>query len=137
YPAQSNFSGVQHPLDLIEAAHERGWDVQLDAAAFVSTNRLDLSEHHPDFVSISFYKMFGYPTGIGCLICRKSALAKLTRPWFAGGTIVMVSVRGDWHVASRDESGMEDGTPNYLDIPAVEIGLDHLTKIGIPVIHKR
>ena len=42
-PAQSNFSGVKHPLEWIELAHERGWDVLLDAAAFVPTNRLDLA----------------------------------------------------------------------------------------------
>ena len=42
YPAQSNFSGVQHPLDWIPLAQERGWDVLLDAAAFTPTNRLDL-----------------------------------------------------------------------------------------------
>ena len=55
FPAQSNFSGVKHPLSLIEAAHERGRHVLLDAAAFVPTNRLDLSVVSPDFVAISFY----------------------------------------------------------------------------------
>jgi len=70
YPAQSNFSGVQHPLAWIEQAHEHGWDVLLDAAAYVPTNRLDLSRWHPDFVALSFYKMFGWPTGVGCLIAR-------------------------------------------------------------------
>src|SRR6185295_1012584 len=59
YPAQSNFSGVQHPLDWIPFAQQRGWDVLLDAAAFTPTNRLDLSRWSPDFVSQSFYKMFG------------------------------------------------------------------------------
>src|SRR5215467_12287354 len=77
YPAQSNFSGVQHPLEWIERAHEKGWDVLLDAAAFTATNRLDLSRWSPDFVVQSFYKMFGYPTGVGCLLARKEALAKL------------------------------------------------------------
>ena len=39
YPAQSNFSGVQHALEWIPQAQEAGWDVLLDAAAFVPTNR--------------------------------------------------------------------------------------------------
>lgn len=39
YPAQSNFTGVQHPLEWIEEAQSRGWDVLLDAAAFVPTDR--------------------------------------------------------------------------------------------------
>ena len=37
------FPACKHPLDLIDAAHGSGWDVLLDAAAFVPTNRLDLS----------------------------------------------------------------------------------------------
>ena len=61
YPAQSNFSGVQHSLEWIAEAQARGWDVLLDAAAYVPTNRLDLSRWQPDFVSLSFYKIFGYP----------------------------------------------------------------------------
>jgi len=80
YPAQSNFSGVLHPLEWIEQAHDHGWDVLLDAAAYVPTNRLDLTRWHPDFVALSFYKMFGCPTGIGCLLARRDALAKLERP---------------------------------------------------------
>ncbi|MCJ7583438.1 MAG: aminotransferase class V-fold PLP-dependent enzyme, partial [Anaerolineales bacterium] len=95
YPAQSNFSAVQHPLEWIERAHTKGWDVLLDAAAFVPTNRLDLSVVQPDFVPVSFYKMFGYPTGVGALIARRQVLGKLHRPWFAGGTITVVSVQGD------------------------------------------
>jgi molybdenum cofactor sulfurtransferase len=76
YPAQSNFSGVQHPLEWIEQAHARGWDVLLDAAAFAPTNRLDLSRWKPDFVALSFYKIFGYPTGIGCLLARREAVER-------------------------------------------------------------
>jgi hypothetical protein len=37
--------------------------VVLDAAAHAPTHSLDLSRTKPDFVTISFYKMFGYPTG--------------------------------------------------------------------------
>jgi selenocysteine lyase/cysteine desulfurase len=94
FPAQSNFSGVKHPLSLVDEAHERGWDVLLDAAAFVPTNRLDLREVKPDFVTASFYKMFGYPTGVGCLLIRSTVLPKLHRPWFAGGTVNFATVQG-------------------------------------------
>lgn len=99
YPAQSNFSGVQHDLSWVATAQARGWDVLLDAAAYVPTNRLDLGRWHPDFVPISFYKMFGWPTGVGCLLARRQALAKLRRPWFAGGTIWAASAQGGWHIA--------------------------------------
>jgi molybdenum cofactor sulfurtransferase len=137
YPAQSNFSGVQHPLDWIPKAKLLGWDVLLDAAAFVPTNQLDLSQWHPDFVSISFYKMFGYPTGVGCLVARREALAKLKRPWFAGGTITVASVQGDRYFLAEGASAFEDGTPDYLGIPGVEIGLRHLESAGLDLIHTR
>ena len=137
YPAQSNFSSVQHPLDWIEKAHKHGWDVLLDAAAFVPTSRLDLREVKPDFVPVSFYKMFGYPTGLGVLIARKPALAKLHRPWFAGGTITVASVQGDKYYMADGASAFEDGTIDYLNIPAVEIGLKHIESIGYDVIHER
>jgi selenocysteine lyase/cysteine desulfurase len=137
YPAQSNFTGVQHPLRWIETAHQRGYDVLLDAAAFVPANRLDLSVVKPDFVPVSWYKVFGYPTGVGCLIARREALARLWRPWFAGGTIKVVSVQGDWHVLAGDETRFEDGTLNFLHIPDVEVGLSWVRHIGVAVIHER
>jgi molybdenum cofactor sulfurtransferase len=137
YPAQSNFSGVQHPLDWIATAQAKGWDVLLDAAAFVPTNRLDLSLWHPDFVSLSFYKMFGYPTGTGCLLARRDALARLRRPWFAGGTITVASVQGDRHFLAEGPSAFEDGTLDYLNLPAVEIGLQFLEDTGTGHIHTR
>ncbi len=137
YPAQSNFSGAQHPLEWIEQAHVHGWDVLLDAAAYVPTNRLDLSRWHPDFVAISFYKMFGWPTGVGGLIARREALAKLERPWFSGGTIVAAFVQRQYYQSAPGAAHFEDGTVNYLNLPAVEIGLRHLDRIGIETIHDR
>jgi selenocysteine lyase/cysteine desulfurase len=137
YPAQSNFSGVQHPLVLVEQAHARGWDVLLDAAAFAPSNRLDLRAVQPDFVSLSFYKMFGYPTGVGCLLVRNATLARLRRPWFAGGTVNFATVHGRAHLLSSGEAGFEDGTLDFLAIPAVELGLRQLADAGLERVHTR
>ncbi|MFC6885179.1 aminotransferase class V-fold PLP-dependent enzyme [Actinomadura yumaensis] len=137
YPAQSNFTGVQHPLGWIGLAHERGYDVLLDAAAFAPANRLDLSAVRPDFVPVSWYKVFGYPTGVGCLLARRSALRRLRRPWFAGGTIQAVSALGGWHVLASDETAFEDGTLNFLAIPDVTFGVEWVDGIGLDLIHRR
>jgi molybdenum cofactor sulfurtransferase len=137
YPAQSNFSSVKHPLEWIEKAHAKGWDVLLDAAAFAPTNRLDLAKWKPDFVPLSFYKIFGYPTGLGALVARRKALGKLQRPWFAGGTITVASVQGDKYYLAEGHAAFEDGTVDYLNIPAVEIGLKHIESLGIENIHER
>ncbi|MCM2268900.1 MAG: aminotransferase class V-fold PLP-dependent enzyme [Thermoanaerobaculia bacterium] len=135
YPAQSNFSGVQHPLAWIGRAQALGWDVLLDAAAFVPANRLDLSRVHPDFVCLSFYKMFGYPTGVGALLARRVALAKLHRPWFAGGTITVASVQADRHQLAPGAAAFEDGTLDYLGVPAIGYGLELLDAVGVEAIH--
>eukprot|EP00977_Amphora_coffeiformis_P012435 scaffold3075_cov134-Amphora_coffeaeformis.AAC.2 len=137
FPAQSNFTGVKHPLDLVNMAQQKGWDVLLDAAAFVPTNRLDLSTVKPEFVVMSFYKMFGYPTGIGALLMKKSVLHKLERPWFAGGTVNFASVQGCGHYLAPQEAAFEDGTVNYLNIPAIQTGLQHLEKVGMETVGER
>jgi len=137
YPSQSNFSGVQHPLEWIEQAQSQGWDVLLDSAAFVPTNRLDLGRWHPDFVAVSFYKMFGWPTGVGCLIARKEALVKLERPWFSGGTIVAAFVQREYYQSAPGAAHYEDGTVDYLNLPAIETGLRFLDRIGLETIHER
>ena len=91
----------------------------------------------PDFASFSFYKMMGFPTGVGCLLARRDRVNALARPWFAGGTITIASVQGDGHFLHRDEAAFEDGTVDYLNLPAVADGLDHLERIGVDAIHER
>jgi len=137
FPAQSNFSGVRHPLDWVPMAQDRGYDVLLDAAAYLPTSALDLSAVKPEFVIASWYKVFGYPTGVGCLVARKDALARLNRPWFAGGTVTAVAVTVPWHSMEKEEAAWEDGTTNFLSIPDVQVGLDHVTSVGMPTIHSR
>lgn len=137
FPAQSNVSGVKHPLELVAEAQSKGWQVLLDAAAFAPTNRLDLAQARPEFVVLSFYKMFGYPTGVGALVVRRDAFGKLRRPWFAGGTVNFASVQGRAHVLAGNEAALEDGTLNYLSIPAVEMGLRRMEAIGVETIAER
>jgi selenocysteine lyase/cysteine desulfurase len=137
FPAQSNVSGVRHDLSWIAEAQAVGWDVLLDAAAYVPTSRLDLSVVKPDFVSVSFYKIFGYPTGIGCLLVKKSAYPKLKKTWFAGGTVTLAAVQSHHHFLADSHERFEDGTINYLGLPAIAIGLDYINSIGIDRIHER
>jgi len=137
FPGQSNFSGVQHSLELVGEAQAKGYRVLLDAAAFVPTNPLDLSAVRPDFVAISFYKMFGFPTGLGALLARSDALAELKRPWFAGGTVEFVSVQNPVHRLTLGPEAFEDGTPNFLGIAAIPSGLAVLRDVGMDRIHDR
>jgi selenocysteine lyase/cysteine desulfurase len=137
FPAQSNFSGVQHPLWLAETARSLGYSTLLDAAAFLPTNRLDLHEVRADFVALSFYKIFGYPTGLGALVARRDALARLRRPWFAGGTIEFASVQNRTHMFRTGAAGFEDGTPSFLAIAALRAGFELLADVGVDRLHER
>lgn len=63
----------------------------LDAAALVPCTPISLSDIGADAMCVSFYKMFGYPTGLGALVVKKSVLMDvLQRPWFGGGTVDLV-----------------------------------------------
>jgi selenocysteine lyase/cysteine desulfurase len=74
---------------------------------------------------------------VGCLLARREALAKLQRPWFSGGTIVAALVQRQYHQSAAGAAHFEDGTLNYLSVPAVEIGLQFLNRIGMDTIHAR
>lgn len=100
YPAQCNFSGTKYSLDWIEhvkngALNEitrrkcADWYVVLDAASFAATNDLNLSQYRPDFVPISFYKLFGYPCGLGALLVRRTSEHLLKKRYYGGGTVLL------------------------------------------------
>jgi selenocysteine lyase/cysteine desulfurase len=134
FPAQSNFSGVRHSLTLVGEARALGLHVLLDAAALVAAAPLDLSAVAADFTVLSFYKLFGFPTGVGALVVRRDALAALRRPWFAGGTVTYASVQHDRHRLRDLHEGFEDGTPNFLGIAALAPGHDLIDRVTLPRI---
>lgn len=134
FPAQSNFSGVKHPLSLIAEAQRLGYRVLLDAAAFAPANPMSLREVRPDFVTLSMYKLFGFPAGVGALVARRDALAELERPWFAGGTVDWVSTIHRAHRLRDGVEGFEDGTPNFSGIAALAPAFDFIESIGIGAI---
>jgi len=80
---------------MAEYAASLGYHTVVDGAALAPTSIINISDYPIDAMAISFYKMFGYPTGVGALIVKKSFLAGLKRPWFAGGTVDVVQVPGN------------------------------------------
>lgn len=125
---QSNITNSKTSLSLIEYASSLGYNTILDAAALAPTSLVSLKDTPVDAMAISFYKMFGFPTGVGALVVKKSFLAQLKRPWFAGGTVDVVQVPGS--IVTRSHSlheQFEDGTINYLTLPAITDGLRFLS----------
>ncbi|KAL5277141.1 MOCOS family protein [Megaselia abdita] len=137
FSAQCNFSGYKMPLDLINhiqkdglqsygqqikgssVDHNGNYFICLDAASFVASNFLDLSKYPADFVALSFYKIFGYPTGTGALLVSKRAQDLLDKRFYGGGTVNIAMTRENFHVKRESlNTRFEDGTLSFLNIPA-------------------
>ncbi|KAK4579994.1 hypothetical protein LTR86_000196 [Recurvomyces mirabilis] len=134
YPGQSNMTGRRLPSSwagrIRKSFHKAATYTLLDAAALASTAPLDLSDPAtaPDFVALSFYKIFGFPN-IGALLVRKDSAHVLeSRKYFGGGTVEMIiAVNDTWH-AKKDTSihdRLEDGTLPFHSIFA----LDHAMNV--------
>ncbi|CAJ0582943.1 unnamed protein product, partial [Mesorhabditis spiculigera] len=131
YTAMSNFSGRQYPLENVEKLQSKGWSVCIDSAALISSSSLDLSKIQPHFLVASFYKIFGYPTGIGCLLVHKVARMKLKKQHFAGGTLAMADPFSFIsHQKEELSERFEDGTINYYAIAALREAFVELEKWG-------
>ena len=122
FPAQSNFSGVKHPLEWIAAAQERGWDVLLDGAAFVPTNRLDLSVVDARLRRGLLLQAVRLSDRRWARCSRAATRSRrLDRPWFSGGTVVAANVGGDLvvplsgHAAVRGRHGRLPRHPGGRD----------------------
>lgn len=140
YPAQSNMNGRRLPLSWsggIRSSNTPSSQVftLLDAAAYVATAPLDLrdADNAPDFIALSFYKIFGFPD-LGALIVRKASGHVLSeRRYFGGGTVDMVingtndgsRNTGAWHAKKSTSLHeiLEDGTPATHSILALNLAL--------------
>ncbi|XP_071443407.1 molybdenum cofactor sulfurase 3 isoform X2 [Hetaerina americana] len=140
YPAQCNFSGVKYPLKWTERVQNgalnccvpgkpTNWFCFLDAATYVSTNDLDLSKVKPDFVCISFYKIFGYPTGLGALLVKNSVGHVLKKEYFGGGSVLISLSNQKFHINKRGFERFEDGTISFLSILSLQHGFDTISKL--------
>lgn len=135
FPAQSNMNGQRLPLGWASRMRGTGDPSNtyslLDAAAFVCTSPLDLSNHiaAPDFMAMSFYKIFGFPD-LGALIVRKTSGHILDkRRYFGGGTTEMLTCFGETTWVARKESSiharLEDGTVAIRSILALQCAIDN------------
>lgn len=124
---QSNITGIRPPLSILAAVKEAAL---LDAAALAASTRVSLrSPARVDAMAVSFYKMFGYPTGVGALITKKSFPDTLNRPWFSGRAVDFVQSPGGLALPASDLiARFEEGALNYACLSAIEPGLDFLKR---------
>lgn len=150
YAPECNHTGAKYSLDWIEATHrgkmsfqhrgeddsgkKKRWFVLLDASKHVSTDTLDLSKYKPDYVCMSFYKVFGLPSGLGALLVRKKGDAGkiLRKVYFSGGTVMASSSTTPFH-AFRNEihEKFEDGTNAFMNIASLHKTLEMMPQFGV------
>ncbi|KYN27886.1 Molybdenum cofactor sulfurase, partial [Trachymyrmex cornetzi] len=148
FSAQCNFSGLKYPLKWISDTHagtlsvfarkpSTRWYVLLDAASFAATNKLDLSIYKPDFLCLSFYKMFGYPTGIGALLVKNKSSDVLDKMYYGGGTVDIALSSERFHRKRQIlYERFEDGTVPFLSIVSLQYGFEILSKLSMDQISK-
>ena len=85
---------MRNPIEnIIEMSHAAGARVLIDCAQGAPHERIDFDSLGADFVAISAHKMAG-PTGIGCLLVRRDAMAEMG-PFMTGGSMIKrVSTEG-------------------------------------------
>ncbi|XP_044728326.1 molybdenum cofactor sulfurase, partial [Chrysoperla carnea] len=144
YPAQSNFNGAKYPLEWIQKVQNgclnhllpngksTNWFCLLDTASYLGTNSIDLSIFKPDFITISFYKLFGYPTGLGALIVKNSSAHALKKRYFGGGSVQISSSTTDFFVFRTNlHQSFEDGTLPYLSVISLQHCFNLFEKLPI------
>ncbi|KAI6653831.1 Molybdenum cofactor sulfurase [Oopsacas minuta] len=144
YPGTCNFSGRKYPIGAIERRTRSNWNlcginfpansvkVFVDTAAALSTSQIDLTRDRPHFIAVSFYKLFGFPTGIGALLIRNDTCHILHKRYFGGGSISCFVSRHDYHTPNEKiHDFFEDGTISYQSILALYHGFKTFKSLGL------
>jgi molybdenum cofactor sulfurtransferase len=144
--ANANTQEQKHHLQQDE------WFTVVDMARAASHNSsIHLKQMDPDFACLSFYKLFGYPTGVGALFVKRTARVmnlllphqeeegheqshqhQRQRQYFGGGSMDMLLAHQDVAVprSSLSAGAYSHGTAHYHGIAALVHGFDELERAG-------
>lgn len=139
FPGEENFAGETFPLEWARLIVDGGsrWRVLVDAAKMAATHPINLTQYPVDFLTMSFYKLFGAPTGVGALVVRLSTADELNKCYWGGGSVSLAgagrSPDDDVHILkSRVCERFEDGTVSFLGIASLKHGFAALDRVGGP-----
>eukprot|EP00906_Rhabdomonas_costata_P026417 RCo037622 len=160
FPAEENFSGRRLPVSMVQHLRkvlDSKWKILVDAASWAGHSPLSLAarECQPDYVVVSFYKICGFPTSLGALLCRRPTppplphsvplasnhcsvgAGQLLRKRFVGGGSVLHVSAAPSAVASLKElpERFEDGTVDFIGLTCLPIGLRKIQELSMEAIH--
>lgn len=117
---------------IIDAAHEAGALVLLDAFQGLGTIPVDVRELDVDFVAGGTLKYLLGSAGLGFLYCKSEVLPKITPTqtgWFADRDIFEMDIHD--YSPSETATKFESGTPPVPSIYAGVAGMDLMHEIGV------
>lgn len=144
--AECNFSGdrknvkrafrrVRESSNAIETSDR--WFTMLDMAKAASSAPINLRSLDPDFACVSFYKLFGMPTGLGCLLVKRGAAVELLKEnqniYFGGGSVDVLLPSTDYVVhrsGPTSLASLTNGTVHFRGIASLVHGFDALAHVG-------
>ena len=130
----SNALGTVNPVrEIIQAAHQRGIPVMLDAAQAVQHMELDVQELDVDFLAFSSHKIYG-PTGIGVLYGKEEWLNKM--PPYQGGGEMIKTVSFEKTTYNELPYKFEAGTPDMAGAIGLGAALDYIQSLGLSAIRE-
>ena len=143
FPAECNFGGScpKNLAETISVARESGWYTLLDIAKAASTGPVHLRDANPDFSCLSFYKLFGEPTGLGALLVNRASLPVLfektgerqPRHYLGGGSVDILLPNRDFSVPRSEPShlaSLANGSIHFRGILSLKHGFDELDRLG-------
>ncbi len=135
-PAECNFGGIRLDVAaIIQAARsaKTPWFSVVDIAKAASTSPVSLKQMDADFSVLSFYKLFGEPTGLGALIVKQSSinLVKGQGYYQGGGSVdIMLTNQNFCVTRSTGLNSLANGSVNFRGIQSLVYGFDELGRRG-------
>ena len=125
----SNVLGCINPVqEVIEAAHQQGAKVLIDACQSVPHMPVDVQALGCDWLVASGHKMCG-PTGAGFLYGKLAVLQAM--PPFLGGGEMIQDVALDSSTYAELPHKFEAGTPAIAEAVVLGAAIDYLNKVGM------
>ena len=141
------YKHLQYPTGQVRVCHK--WNVLLDSSKAAATSPVDVpNTFAPEYAIASFYKMFGYPTGLGLLMMKKQPKRKaktvltnsseertadrtdISRHYFGGGSVDVVLPRKDFVVLRKTpRNKYADYTGEYVNLGVAVHGTEHFRGI--------
>ena len=139
FPAECNFGGRRPNVSaILSTARKSGWYTLLDIAKAACTAPISLREWNPDFCCLSFYKLFGEPSGLGALLVKRSSVSVLSsnkqrRHFLGGGSVNILLPKRDFAIPRSEPTPLASfrgGTDHFRGILQLNHGFDELERLG-------